>query len=550
MSLHPLDPEIVAATDDWFYAEHPRGRELCADGTRTPLDATSEEDREGRQAWIAEYRRRLAEKQAGGGDDDGPDDPGGGDDPTDPAEGCNCAADFVIDPHCTIIKAGDSAQFSVSELDGAPAGSYVWTTTSDKLTLANDHASTVRVISTGMPSASRDAETLTVVRSQTGCADITKVIHLTVGKVTFSKAAGQAYGYDDFDTPLDPDDDHVSVKRDADTTVHVEMEGGIVGADFDFECADAGIATCEEAPAMLPSFDLRIDGGSTDKGSTVLRAKVRCPSAQVFREIAVHTYKEREVKVVVGKFHDSTSAGTALRFPNADYAGHQPTINDKVKEAVARFDITNFDAANAQTDVAFDSDGNGALSYDIAAGGGTELTRIATAFTGARTTGRIRIAIIRDMKSYFYLASAAAAGDTTITVRGSRAFDPGRAMPLGTGASQENITIASMSGATLTLSAPLAHAHPAGTPLEFPAGGWSSDPIMIIEGSASLDTIKWTMAHEAGHRDEGLDLRDIVDQTDFMHWMQSWTDYRLRYCPRTKKHGTGTENQWETIPRT
>ena len=109
------------------------------------------------------------------------------------------------------------------------------------------------------------------------------------------------------------------------------------------------------------------------------------------------------------------------------------------------------------------------------------------------------------------------------------------------------MTVASSAGSTITLGAPLTKAHAVGESLEFPAGGWSTNPILIIEGSTSLDVIKWTIAHEVGHR--ALGLKDIDDRTDFMHWIQEWTDYRLRYCPRTKKHESGTENQWETIPR-
>ena len=47
-------------------------------------------------------------------------------------------------------------------------------------------------------------------------------------------------------------------------------------------------------------------------------------------------------------------------------------------------------------------------------------------------------------------------------------------------------------------------------------------------------------------------LKDIIDRTDFMHFSQSWTDYRLRFCPRRLNYPAGTaatENQWETIPR-
>jgi len=105
-----------------------------------------------------------------------------------------------------------------------------------------------------------------------------------------------------------------------------------------------------------------------------------------------------------------------------------------------------------------------------------------------------------------------------------------------------------------TLAAPLTRDHAVGEPLEFPAAGWSGDlknPIIIAEGSAKLDVSKWTILHEVGH--SALELDDIVDPTDFMNFEQSWTDYRLRYCPRTKKYPEPNmpliENQWETIPR-
>jgi hypothetical protein len=245
--------------------------------------------------------------------------------------------------------------------------------------------------------------------------------------------------------------------------------------------------------------------------------------------------------------HDSTSAGTALNYGNADYAAHTATINGKLKEAVVRFDITNYAAGNAQTDVRYDLDNNGVLSYDIASGGGRELTAIAGAMTGTGT--KTRIAVVRDMKSFYYLATAARRGDRTVTVTAGSVFGyPAGSFPLGTGAGAENVSVASSAGSVITLGGPLTKDHAAGESLEFPAGGWGSDPIIIIEGRVALDVVKWTIAHEAGHR--ALNLRDVVDRSDFMHWVQEWTDYRLRYCPRTKKHVAGTENQWDTIPRT
>ena len=168
------------------------------------------------------------------------------------------------------------------------------------------------------------------------------------------------------------------------------------------------------------------------------------------------------------------------------------------------------------------------------------------------SSGKIGVAIIPEMKSYYYLSAAAAVGDTTVTIQGvSTFYTGGNVVPLGVGASQEMVTIVSVIGNRITCD-PLIKAHGIGEGLEFYAGGWSSDPILIQEGHASLDVAKWTVLHEVGHKKEGLQLKDIVDDTGFMHFQQSWVDYRLRYCPRTEKYPAGTmekENQWDTIPR-
>lgn len=463
---------------------------------------------------------------------------------------CPCPSDFDLSVLCRIVKvSGGTLTMTASDQPGSCSSNYAWTTSSSKISLGGANTGTVTVTALNDVSTSRDAETITVTRSQTACGDLTKTVNVTVARVTFLPSANQRYGFDDYDTPANHDDDHLSVKRGDHTFVRVLIEGGASTDDFNFETRDATKAAAVAPAAGQTDFDLRIDGGATDKAATTLEAKSRCPSHAVFRAIDVHTYKERLVNVVVAKIYDSTSASTNLAHGNADYASHEATINGKVKEAVSRFNITNFDAANAKTNVRFDLDGNGAVSYDIASNGGRELTAISTAITGARTTDRIRIAIIKDLRSFYYLSARAVAGSSTLTVRGSTFYQTGSTLQLGTGAIQEGVQVSSNTGTTLTLAAALAHDHAAGEPLEYTAAaGWSTDPI-LIEEDASLTTTKWTMAHEAGHRAEGLRLTDIDDQTDFMHYNRSWTDYRLRYCPRNVYRGGGTENQWETIPR-
>lgn len=459
-----------------------------------------------------------------------------------------CPTDFVLTP-CRIVKVGGTLQISASELDGFPAGTYEWKKFSgDKIRLTNPNSSTVTVEALANPGHGRDSEIIFVTRKAEGCPPIEKTVNVTVAKVTFSKAAPgkNKFGYDNFDTPANTLDDHICVKKSDRTELRVEIYGGANGGDFNFVCDDSDICL-PSVPGPTAFFDLTLNAGAHDKAETTLHAKSKCPSAESFSQIQVHVYKEKVVEVVVAKI-DATAAGTNLRFPAADYAAHAAPANDKLKEAVVKYEITNFDAANAATPVALAS-GASTLTYDIGAGGGPDLTAIGAAMTGTGT--KIRVAIIRDMKSVYYLSAAAAIGDTTLTVTaGSTFFHVGDTPPLGTGANREDITITALAGGTITCAA-LTKAHAIGETIEFPAAGWSSDPILIKEGNASELVAKWTVLHEVGHR--ALTLRDIIDQTDFMHFSQSWTDYRLRYCPRTNNYPAGTtdtENQWETIPRT
>lgn len=393
-------------------------------------------------------------------------------------------------------------------------------------------------------SASLNAETVRVECSAAGCGPVTASLTLTVVKVTFSKSGAQTYGYDDMDTPAAPTDHHVSVKKLDTTQVHTRIEGGLIGTQLEFVCDDNTIANPGAAPASA-NFDLPVNGRDVDTGETPLKARLRCSCpAKDCTSIKIDTYKEKPVEATVAKIYDSRSAGTALRFPNLDVPGTATLINTKYKEAVALMTLTDHSATGGSVDVHYDLDGNGKLTYDIVNGGGRELNAIKRAFTVAGW----KVVIVRDMVSVYYLASAAARGATTITINTAGHFYVnGDTAPLGTGGRRENVTIQSFVGATLTLAAPLTHSHVRGAPMEFPAAGWSGNPVVIIEGAASDTELKWTIGHELGH--SVLSLVDVTHANSIMHYMQGAADHRLRCKPLPKHYDPGTEVQWEKIPR-
>jgi hypothetical protein len=450
---------------------------------------------------------------------------------------------------CQVVPANGSLRLRAVPRPGTASGRrFRWSTGSTKIRLDNLTGETVTVRGLANASASLNAETVRVECSAAGCGPVNASLTLTVVKVTFSKSNDQTYGYDDMDTPAVPTDHHVSVKKLETTQVRTRIEGGLNGTQLEFACDDNTIANPGAAPAST-NFNLPVDGRDTDKGETSLKARLRCSCpARDCTRIKINTYKEKPVEATVAKVYDRHSADTVLRFPNLDVSSVPPLINPKYKEAVALMTLTDHSPTGGAVNVRYDLDDNGKLTYDIANGGGREFNAIKRAFTVAGP----KVVIVRDMVSVYFLASAAARGDTTITINTADHFYTNNFRPvaLGTGRRREDVTIQSCArgNATLTLAAPLLHPHSRRAPIEFPAAGWGSDPVLVIEGDASETELKWTIGHELGHT--VLDLLDVNHTDSIMHYMQGAADNRLRYLPLPVHYPPGgVENQWEKINR-
>lgn len=471
-------------------------------------------------------------------------------DPTSPVAACpnSCANTLDIDG-CRVVPINGTIELFAYTDCGAGEGVFHWSTPSGKVTLIGVDSSNVRVKAGAQPSAGRGAEVLTCTWSYADCSTLTASVNITVVDVVFSESAAESYGYDDMDTAADHTDDHVSVKKLDSTVIHVDVRGGLNGNEISFVSLNTSKVLVDPAPAS-PSFDLTIKGRDQDKAETYLVARADCLAAPEITSIHINVYKEKVVRAVVAKVYDSRNAGTTLRFPNLNVPSAQTMINPKAKAAVVRYELSDYSRTGGAVDIPYDIDGNGKLSWDIVNHGGDEFQKIRDGFKSADT----RIVIVRDMVSLYHLDADAAIGDTTIKLRGisgNNFYTAGDGPTLGTGAGAEVVSVqsASKDSATVTLSSALTKRHSAGDPITFPAGGWSSDPIVIIEGSATEDTIKWTFFHETGHR--VLELADLQAPASIMHFSQSWTDHRLRYKPQNLKYDSagGTQNQWVKVPR-
>ncbi len=379
----------------------------------------------------------------------------------------NCPIDFKVEAKCKIVCVdGGKIQLKVSDLDGFSGGTFTWTTSSGKVRLNHPNSSTVTVEALSDVSTNKDAEIIKVTRTSPDCRSIEKTVRITVAKVVFSESGKQRYGYDNFDTAADSTDDHICIKKSDHTFVQVTIEGGLVGTDFEFKCSDNSV--CKPDPATgSAKFDLKLNAGSTNKKDTELKALAICNSSMEFAKLSVHVYKERIVNVIVAKIDHPTKVH--LRFPTADYAAHQSDANKKLKEGVVKYNIENFDPKNNTTKVTFKS-GTGVLNYDIAAGGGDDLKAIQKAMTG--TGSKVRVAIIRDMKSYYYTTSPVALyhlstpaavynldkdvkkGDTRLTItESSTVFKVGDKIQLDSGGNEETITITAVNGKNISCRA-------------------------------------------------------------------------------------------------
>ena len=200
----------------------------------------------------------------------------------------------------------------------------------------------------------------------------------------------------------------------------------------------------------------------------------------------------------------------------------------------------------------YDPTGSGSLVLE-AGRVSTGEQRVKDALTG---TGK-KIVIVKNLAWLFKLGTAAAIGDTTITMSSHLSADymayiTNGSYQFGGPGNYENVTVTATNTSTrvVTLSAALTKAHPTTEGLWWPLGGLSGNPAYVQEASDTQAKVDEVMGHEFGH--EILGYLDVDHAECLMHYINSRTGQVIRFKPMNVHYNPpgGTENQWDCLSRT
>lgn len=449
------------------------------------------------------------------------------------------------------VPAGGTIRLKAIHTRGE-SGTFAWSTSSTKITLSNQNTDTVTVTGGNNVSASAGAETLSVTFTPDGGSAIPAVsTGLSVIKVSFIAARGQRYGFDDMDNAAGVNP-HLSVKKNSTTTVRVRIQGGAVGTILSFTSDDTTTAEATPPATRPAEFDLTVGGKSKNKANTNIKARVDGDTGPVVATLVVNVYREMSYSAKIAKVHDSTSSGTALTRPNFSVTDTQTALRGFYKAAVATINLTDYSSTGGAMDVNFDPTGAGSLVLE-AGRVSTGEQRVKNALTG---TGK-KVVIVKKLSWLFKLGSAAAIGDTTITMSshlssGYMAYITNGTYRFGGPGNYENVTVTACNTTTrvVTLSSALTKAHTTSEGIWWPLGGLSGNPAFVQEASDTQAKVNEVIGHELGH--EVLRYKDVNRQHCLMHFSNSRNDQKIRFKPLPRYYNPpgGNENQWDCVSRT
>ncbi len=427
------------------------------------------------------------------------------------------------------------------------SGTFAWSTTSNLVTLTNKTSATVTVTAKENASGAKDDVPIKVTFT-TSDGNANDTTNLTVICVKFLKPDDVKYGYDEMDNGADKIH-HVSVKKNGTAKVKVKIEGGAVAQDLFFTSDDDASVepVVEDSDKAKAEFDLTVKGKAKNKAEKSFWARTESKTGEKCAEIKVNVYKEIATDVTVAKVYDSTKAGTNLTHPNMDIEAAETEINKSYKQCVAKLNLKDKSSTGGKVDIRYDKNGNGKMDLEPGATT-TEQTAITTGFTDA---GK-RVVIVKDLTWQYFLKTAAAVDDETITIKDSMSgymkyIEVNKTYKLGTGANEETIKVKSKAGQTITLDSKLTKAHTTSDAIMWPLSGLSGNPIYVKESGKTEEKIRGTIAHECGH--SLMKWKDLKDSKNVMYYAGRTGRVEVRYMDKAKHYEAGNECQWDTVPR-
>lgn len=453
------------------------------------------------------------------------------------------------------------------------SGTWSWSTDSTKIRLSDEDTDTVTITARRRVSASLGAEVIRLTFTPDGGRELPSVSAvLSVIKVTFSAFRLQRQGFDSMadssmvDAVPSGETPHLSVQKDGRTRVQVVVEGGPGGGCLTFTSDDESIATAELSGTPPARFSLAVNGGSTNKGHTNIKARVGGDSGAVVATIVVNVYNRKRYSAMVARIWDSHSAGTQLSRPDFSIPESQRALRGFYKKAVATIDLSDYNTDGGVMDVRFDRSGSGALVLEA---GRTSRAERKVKRAVRRRTGT-KIVIVKKLAWLYKIGRTANRGDTTITFASfindtlMGYIGVGNTYRFGAPGNYEAITVTAVNRATkvVTISSALAARHRKrnNEGLWWPLGGLSGNPAFVQEANDNQAKVDEVMGHELGH--ELLNYKDLghsgdatVDatlQSCLMYFSNGRTDTQIRFKSLHRYYPVpgGSESQWDMLDRT
>lgn len=379
--------------------------------------------------------------------------------------------------------------------------------------------------------------------------------------VVFDKAAdgvsGNAYGFDNMNTPNVGSDDHVSVDEGESTYVTVKIDMNNDGvwdpvsdlSNFTFTSDKALIADVGNIPSSTTAagFPLEIQaqslGSGTSSGTATIKASYAGANG-VCGSIMAHVYEEK----TIAQWDIYYLPSSTPSFSDTDVEGY---ANSVAKKGVLKFSqvILHTSVPNCNYDI----NGNGDLDYYLDTDDYSYQPEFSV-IQNAGLAGSPKSIIVSELSGAWRLSADATDGTKTLELVGGASWIEnkgfvGHNFMLGDDGVAEVVRVVSIDGNQLTLESGVKTNHSAGEVLyQRSVGGLSTDPQVVEDSPTEPARTMVKLLHEVLHTDVG-NLGDISDSSagnNVMFHRISGDGSELRYKKLVKLKG-GMESQWDKI---